>query len=58
MIDALWGHRRDGGPDDVESALRTLAVEARLIGAALGFVVETHFGVGYSARPVDRRAAP
>jgi DNA-binding winged helix-turn-helix (wHTH) protein len=53
-MDALWGDRADGGPDTADTLVKQAFVEARLIAAALGVVVETHGRRGWSARPVKR----
>jgi hypothetical protein len=53
-IDALWGHRADGGPDTADALLAQALVEARMIGAALGLVIEGQRTRGWSARATKR----
>ena len=53
-IDALWGGRPDGGPENAERLVYQAAAQARTIAAALGLVVETDVTHGWSARPVKR----
>jgi hypothetical protein len=53
-MDALWGERADGGPDTADTLLSQAILEARMIGAALGLVIEGHRTRGWAARPVQR----
>lgn len=56
-MDALWGERADGGPDTADILLRQAVVEARMIAAVFGLVIEGHSTRGWSARSVKRGAS-
>ena len=57
IFQAFYGDREDGGPTYFECTLRKFVVSARVASVALGYRIENHHGIGYSAHPITSAGA-
>ena len=56
VIECLWGHRHDGGPDAVDSIVRVTVSNARTLAAALQLAVTTSYKFGWEFRDLRNGA--
>lgn len=53
MVDLLWGHRPDGGPDRADAMLTLQWTMVRTALGALGYATERRNGQGFAAWPIE-----
>lgn len=55
LVEVNWGDDPEGGIDNPAAAIAVALVEARTVGAALGIVITTRHGFGWTARLKHRQ---
>lgn len=53
LVEAMYGERADGGPDDIQHMLSVIAHESTLVCVALRLRLRTHRGRGWSIEPIE-----